>query len=97
MDDLIRRKEVINLLCNLHIDNIAVNGKRVTDYIRELPVYCDCCYTAVIEQLENELKLADEEKDRAARENPLQFDRTLGYANGIYNALEVMKEGLLNG
>ena len=37
MNDLINRKEVINLLCNLHIDNIAVNDKRVTDYIRELP------------------------------------------------------------
>jgi hypothetical protein len=37
MGDLISKKEVINLLCNLHIDNIAVNDKRVTEYIEELP------------------------------------------------------------
>lgn len=37
MSDLISRKEAINMLCNLHIDNVAVNGKRVTEYIRELP------------------------------------------------------------
>lgn len=37
MSDLISRSEAINLLCNLHIDNIAVNGKRITEYIKELP------------------------------------------------------------
>lgn len=37
MSDLISRSEVINLLMNLHIDNIAVNDKRITEYIRELP------------------------------------------------------------
>ena len=39
-NDLISKKEVINLLCNLHIDNISVNDKRVTEYIREMP----CAY-----------------------------------------------------
>lgn len=37
MNDLVSRKEVLNLLCNLHIDNIAVNDKRITSYVRELP------------------------------------------------------------
>ena len=37
MSDLISRSEVIDILCNLHIDNIAVNDKRVTEYIKELP------------------------------------------------------------
>lgn len=48
--DLISKKDVINLLCNLHIDNIAVNDKKVTEYIRELP----CAYNVekVAEQLE---------------------------------------------
>ena len=50
MSDLISRKEVINLLCGLHIDNIAVNDKRVTDYIRELPTAYDV--DKVVEQLD---------------------------------------------
>ena len=40
-NDLIRKSEVINLLCNLHIDNLAVNDKRVTEYIREIPIAYD--------------------------------------------------------
>ena len=38
----------------------------------------------VIERLETEGKLADEERDRCARENPLHFDTAKGYATGIY-------------
>ena len=45
----------------------------------------------VIERLETEGKLADEERDRCARENPLQFDRAVGYSNGIFNAIEFIK------
>lgn len=37
MGDLISRKEVIDILCKLHIDNIAVNDKRVTEFVREIP------------------------------------------------------------
>lgn len=44
------------------------------------------------ERLEEEGKLADEDKGRCARENPLQFDRALGYSNGIFNAIEIIKE-----
>ena len=49
----------------------------------------------VIERLETEGKLADEERDRCARENPLQFDTAKGYATGIYNAIEIIKEELM--
>lgn len=37
MSDLISISEVIDIMCNLRIDNVAVNGKRVTEYIKELP------------------------------------------------------------
>lgn len=47
----------------------------------------------VAEQLKNELSLADKEKERCARENPLQFDSAKGYATGIFNALEIVKGG----
>lgn len=50
----------------------------------------------VMERLENELRLADEEKERCARESQLQFDSAKGYATGIYNAIEIVKEGLMN-
>lgn len=46
----------------------------------------------IVEHLEEELKLADEEKRRCVAENMLQFDSAKGYANGIYNAIEIVKE-----
>ena len=49
-------------------------------------------FEKIIEKLENELKLADEEKLRCARENPLQFDSAKGYANGVANAIEIVKQ-----
>lgn len=47
----------------------------------------------VLKWLEEELKLADKEKERCIRENALQFDSAKGYANGIANAIEVVKAG----
>ena len=47
----------------------------------------------VVEQLESELCLADKEKERRARENPLQFDSAKGYAMGLSNAIEIVKAG----
>ena len=47
----------------------------------------------VVEQLESELRLADKEKERCARENPLQFDSAKGYAMGLSNANEIVKAG----
>lgn len=46
----------------------------------------------IIEKLRNELKLADEEKLRCARENALQFDSAKGYANGVGNAIKIVKQ-----
>lgn len=47
----------------------------------------------VINELREELNLSDAEKDRCARENPLQFDSAKGYANGIANAIEIVEKG----
>lgn len=49
----------------------------------------------VKEKLQTELSLADKEKERCARENPLQFDESKGYARGIAAALEIVKSGFL--
>lgn len=50
----------------------------------------------VAEQLEEELKLADDEKARCIKENPMQFDEAKGYARGIANAIEIVKGGMNN-
>ena len=47
----------------------------------------------VMGDLQEELKLSDTEKERCARENPLQFDSVKGYANGIANAIEIVEKG----
>lgn len=47
----------------------------------------------VIEELREELNLSDAEKERCARENPLQFDSAKGYANGIANAIDIVEKG----
>ena len=47
----------------------------------------------VVKELEEEMRLADKEKERCARENPLQFDNAKGYANGIANAIEIVRKG----
>ena len=45
----------------------------------------------VIERLEKERRFADEEKERCAMESLFQFDRAVGYSNGIFNAIELIK------
>ena len=49
-------------------------------------------FEEIIKKLEKELKLADEEKLRCARENPLQFDSAKGYAHGVANSIEIVKQ-----
>lgn len=47
----------------------------------------------VVALLEEELKLADDEKARCIKENPIQFDSAKGYAHGIAVAIEIVKRG----
>lgn len=47
----------------------------------------------VLNRPEEELKLADKEKERCIKENFLQFDSAKGYANGIANAIDYVKNG----
>ena len=50
----------------------------------------------VVEQLEEELELAEEEKKRCVIENYLQYDFAKGYAMGVYNAIDIVKGGGVN-
>ena len=49
-------------------------------------------FEKIIEKLEEELKLADKEKERCIKENHLQFDSAKGYANGVAIAIEIVKQ-----
>ena len=101
-DDLISRKELLKKFIvsdngiripEYDIDNFPVEIpiKDVKDIIRQLPASFD--KEKVINELREELNLSDAEKDRCARENPLQFDSAKGYANGIANAIEIVEKG----
>lgn len=46
----------------------------------------------IVERLEEELELTDKEKRRCVHENHLQFDEAKGYARGIDNAIEIVRE-----
>lgn len=48
----------------------------------------------VMEHLEKELELADDEKSRCIKENPMQFDEAKGYARGIATAIEIVEGGI---
>ena len=47
-----------------------------------------------IRRMKNELKYAEKEKERAARENPSQFDLARGYALGVEYTIELIKHSL---
>lgn len=48
----------------------------------------------ILAVLQNELKYAEKEKERAARENPSQFDLANGYALGVEYTIELIKHSL---
>ena len=92
-DDLISRKALINILNILKgVDKdwlLTIN--QIIDFIEDQPIAFD--KEKVINELREELNLSDAEKERCARENPLQFDSAKGYANGIANAIEIVEKG----
>lgn len=87
-DDLISRKSLIENLNKFAPEHY---NALVNDLIAKEPTAFD--KEKVIEELREELNLSDAEKERCARENPLQFDSAKGYANGIANAIEIVEKG----
>lgn len=92
-NDLISRKALINILNILKgVDKdwlLTIN--QIIDFIEDQPIAFD--KEKVIKELREELNLSDAEKERCARENPLQFDSAKGYANGIANSIEIVEKG----
>ena len=87
-DDLISRKSLIENLNKFAPEHY---NALVNDLIAKEPTAFD--KEKVIKELREELNLSDAEKERCARENPLQFDSAKGYANGIANSIEIIEKG----
>lgn len=93
----------------LHLNDYALQeapfGRNDSENQKEIYETIQECMKAVEEQptafdvekvvalLEEELKLADDEKARCIKENPIQFDSAKGYAHGIAVAIEIVKRG----
>ena len=94
-DDLISRKDFITEMeiniGNIYNPDIIKGMKFAIDLINSRPTVFD--KEKVMGDLQEELKLSDTEKERCARENPLQFDSAKGYANGIADAIEIVEKG----
>lgn len=96
-DDLISKKVLLGTERLLMTD--IVENNPTAKYILEQVLFdIENAPTAfdkekVIKELREELNLSDAEKERCARENPLQFDSAKGYANGIANAIEIVEKG----
>lgn len=100
VEDVIKFKtteEMARDLAEKALDEYMYEGKTVRQWAEVLADYDDKQTTLkrIVERLEEELNSADAEKERCARENPLQFDSSKGYATGIYNAIEITKEELM--
>lgn len=98
-NDLISRKGLFETERLLMTD--IVKDNQTARYILEQVLYdienvkAAYDFNKVIERLREELSLADREKERCARENPLEFDEAKGFARGISVALEIVKSGFL--
>ena len=80
------------------IAGMAVINNYPAEKANKMCELIDCQFTAydvekVIKRLNEELLLADKEKERCVKENPLQFDASKGYAQGIAAALEIIRSG----
>ena len=75
-----------------HEDIMAVESCSEKIAHKDIPTAFDI--NTVMEHLNKELELADDEKSRCIKENPMQFDEAKGYARGIATAIEIL-EGIL--
>lgn len=96
-NDLISRKDLFETERFLMTD--IVKDNQTARYVLEQVLYdvenvkAAYDFNKIIERLQEELSLADREKERCARENPLQFDEAKGFVRGIAVALEIVKSG----
>lgn len=67
-------------------------GKIITlELIDRIPTAYDL--DGVLEKLEKEMQFAERDKEWTVKVNPCQFNTAKGYANGVANACEIVKNG----
>lgn len=98
-DDLISRKALLEVIdisfiipilkMNLRPEHEAV--LKIREIIMNMPTAFD--KEKVIANLQDELKLAEIEKERCITESPSQFQSAKGYANGVSFGLEIVEKG----
>ncbi len=74
-----------------HEDIMAIESCSEKIAHKDIPTAFDI--NTVMEHLNKELELADDEKSRCIKENPIQFDSAKGYAHGIAVAIEIVERG----
>lgn len=86
MNDLISRKSVKNILCELHIDNMQVNGKGILSYISEIPTAFNT--ERLIDRLNEESDASFENFDKYAEEHAIcKNENTI--SAGLIRAVEI--------
>lgn len=89
MNDLISRKSVKNILCELHIDNMQVNGKGILSYISEIPTAFNT--ERLIDRLNEESDASFENFDKYAEEHAIcKNENTI--SAGLIRAVEIIRE-----
>ena len=89
MNDLISRKSVKNILCELHIDNMQVNGKGILSYISEIPTAFNT--ERLIDRLNEESDASFENFDKYAEEHAIcKNENTI--SAGLIRAVEIISE-----
>ena len=104
-DDLISRKELIKTLSlkfsGLNDATDLYHGgkfdafKEIQRIIKQQPIAYD--KEAVVEQLENELELAEKQKEECTFKALPYYDRTEGYIVAMSNAISIVKVGGIDG
>lgn len=89
MNDLISRKSVKNILCELHIDNMQVNGNGILSYISEIPTAFNT--ERLIDRLNEESDASFENFDKYAEEHAIcKNENTI--SAGLIRAVEIIRE-----
>lgn len=89
MNDLISRKSVMRLLCNLHIDNIQVSGRGILEHISKIPTAFNTY--KLIDRLNEEADASCENFGKYAEEHAIcKNGNTL--SAGLIRAVEIIRE-----
>lgn len=89
MNDLISRKSVMRLLCNLRIDNIQVGGRGILEHISKIPTAFNTY--KLIDRLNEEADASFENFGKYAEEHAICKGENK-FSTGLIRAVEIIRE-----